>query len=41
MKVQAQKNLSPMGVYALYKNIDLEGLLRDYREKISDLRGCL
>lgn len=43
MKVQLKKDAKTAkeGLLALYKNIDLEKVLKDYEEKLSDLRGCL
>ncbi|BAU23592.1 hypothetical protein THC_1221 [Caldimicrobium thiodismutans] len=41
MKVQAHKELLTPGIFTQYKNIDLERLLKEYEEKLSDLRGCL
>ncbi|WP_407922073.1 peptide chain release factor 2 [Caldimicrobium thiodismutans] len=39
MKVQAHKELLTPGIFTQYKNIDLERLLKEYEEKLSDLRG--
>jgi hypothetical protein len=33
--------LAMQAQYQVYKNVDLEKLIRTYEEKLHDLRGCL
>lgn len=43
MRGQIQEKSKPTseGLLSLYKNVDLDKVLRSYREKLLDLRRCL